>query len=123
MRNGYKSYLTCNGEGIVLSVDGTYKLSVNEWPLLILGTDQCLESTMMKHSMLPILFAWVMSEPQHAYEALMQAYIDSLMTFFGVVGDINVATGICDHADAIRYSQIRLNHETPDYFFYQQYMV
>lgn len=102
LRNGYKTYLTCNAEGIVLTADGTYKLTINDWPFLVLGTDQCLDDTMTKHSMLPICFAWVISEPQHAYEALMQAYKDSLFTFFGVEGEVHVVTGICDHSDAIR---------------------
>ena len=43
-----------------------------------------------------------MSEPQFAYEKLLNSYLDSLRVFFAVEGNINIAVGLCDHADAIK---------------------
>lgn len=100
--NGYNTYLACNSEGIVIAVDGTYKLTINGWPLLLLGTDQALDDNKMKHSFIPFGLAWVMSEPQLAYEKLLNSYLDSLRVFFAVEGNINIAVGLCDHADAIK---------------------
>ena len=85
-----------------LTVDGTYKLTINGWPLLFMGTDQCLDDAKLKHSLIPFGFAWVMSEPQHAYESLIKSYFDSLRVFFEVEDAICVKTGLSDHADAIK---------------------
>jgi hypothetical protein len=80
-------------------------LTFNGWPLLVLGTDQCLDDNHFVHSMIPIIFASVRSEPQEAYEELFKAFPDSLHNFYGISKEelegLHIAGGVCDHSFAI----------------------
>ena len=87
------------------TIIGTYKMTFNGWPMLVLGTDQCLDSMHRTHSSLPLIYAYVRSEPALAYVNLMEAYPNVLCKYFGVPEDaannMNVVAGVCDHSDAI----------------------
>jgi hypothetical protein len=67
----------------------------NGWPFLVLGTDQCLDGNHFVHSMIPIAFAFVRSEPQAAYDHLLGAYPAAMLKYFDVEERINVVEGLC----------------------------
>jgi len=123
LMNGYKAYVANNREGIILNTDGThtayfflfttltfsahtyrtgtYKLVHSGWPLLVLGTDQCLDKSYSTHSMIPIVLAFTRSESQRVYEELMRSYPDAMSYYFDVNEPLHVVGGVCDHADSI----------------------
>lgn len=71
----------------------------------MLGTSTCFDDIHSVHSMCPLMFCYVKSEPAAAYVKLFKSFPMSLVTFFGVSQDaaenINVVAGVCDHSDAI----------------------
>lgn len=84
---------------------GTYDLCISGWPLLVLGTDLCLDDGKTTHSCLPFVFAWVKSEPAFAYRELFKAYPYALKTFYGLeitkIKPLNIIAGVMDHSEAI----------------------
>lgn len=98
-------YIILNGFLIDGLHTGTYKLVISNWPLLVLGTDLCLDDSKNVHTCIPFLFSWVKSEPALAYKELFQAYKSSLQTFFGIEVSaqkpLNIAGCVMDHAESI----------------------
>jgi len=103
IKNCIKIFEKCNEEGIVLAADGTYKLTNNGWPLLLLGAEIQMVSNDERLSCLPLLCAWVKTEPQLAYIKLFGWFEKVLVTYGEIEGPVNVVAGKCDHSDAIWY--------------------
>jgi hypothetical protein len=80
---------------------GTYRLVINGWPLLILGAIVLNDDG--THSCIPLLLAWVKSEPELAYRRLFEAFPAVLLKYFGFQ-DLHVIACVSDHSDSIRYN-------------------
>ena len=74
----------------------------------MLGTDQCLDGSHYIHSTLPMVFAWVKSQPASAYKHLMRAYQKRLVTYYDATDELNVIGGIWDHSDDTAYGFYQL---------------
>jgi hypothetical protein len=79
---------------------GTYRLAINGWPLLILGA--LVQTKDGTNSCVPLLLAWVKSEPELAYRRLFEAFPAVLLKYFGF-RDLRVIACVSDHSDSIRY--------------------
>ena len=69
-------------------------MTFNGWPMLVLGTDQCLDSMHRTHSSLPLIYAYVRSEPALAYVNLMEAYPNVLLPLWLTLNSPNLCISV-----------------------------
>jgi hypothetical protein len=101
LTNAWNCYKTQNTEGIILSADYKWKLTNNGWPLGVLGTDLSLQDDKMVHSLIPFIFNWATSESENSFSFLLDTFIKSMETFFGIK-DLNVISATIDHSASLR---------------------
>lgn len=110
IKNLEKCHLEMNTEGIVLCLDGTFRLCINGYVLLLFGTDHPNLSGPHSHSFVPFGFAFCRAETTIANRWLIEGIITCFKIFvlkdeFAVV---NVVAAIIDHSAAIRAALITL---------------
>ena len=89
------------GTGLVLSTDGTYKLIIGNWVVIILGCTVVIFNAdgTSQLSFRPILVQVTMVEQEAAYDALYKALIKIADEFLSH-SDLKVACMIIDHCQA-----------------------
>jgi hypothetical protein len=97
-----------NREGLVVSLDGTWRLVVGDRPLLVFGADYLCEES-QSHSFVPWCFCWSKSENLFATDALISKFVlaCNLFIFKDTDEPINVKVGIIDHSAALRAALVK----------------
>ena len=97
-------YRVMNDEGIILCIDGTWRLVINGWPLLIIGTDFMNTENEHSHSFAPFGFCFCRAETEKANIELISSIIAAFKKFIleDIEANFNVIGGILDHSNAIR---------------------
>ena len=76
-----------NHNGIFLHVDGTYKLLLNGWTMLIVSIScltYCRERKEFPHCARPIAFGFVKTESQASYSGLFKCVTYAFATFYDI---------------------------------------
>ena len=116
--NALHCYEACNVEGICLTADYKWKLTRNQWPLGVLGTDQIMGKKGEVHSMIPFILGWSTSESIDSFEFLLETFLQAIDEFFGIK-DLNVVSANIDHSQSLRYMIIAfLIHMSTRHLFF-----
>ena len=102
------AYDAQNKEGLVVSLDGTWRLVVGDRPLLVFGSDYLCEKS-QSHSFVPWCFCWSKSENIVATDFLISKFVNACNLFILSDTDdaINVLVGIIDHSAALRAALVK----------------
>lgn len=100
--NALNCYAACNEEGICLTADYKWKLTANQWPLGVLGSDIITGKKGDSHSMIPFIFGYSTSESIDSFDFLLKTFAQTIETFFNIK-DFNVVSANIDHSQSLRY--------------------
>ena len=100
MLNNLEKLAAAQPEGIILYLDGTYKLLINGWVLILLGgvTLKFSPTGISSHSFVPVLECITRSECEPAFAALFQTFCTVADRYAGL--QLKISVLVQDHCQA-----------------------